>query len=117
MKDSWPRIPYSEWRETCTALHLWSQIVGKYRLAHAPWVNHSWHATFYVTSRGLTTGPVGDGARSMTLSFDFSDHVLLVETDGCARAVVPLEPAGRGIAHDPEKWIQVFGKDHARTKR
>ena len=92
MKDSWPRIPYSEWRETCTALHLWSQIVGKYRLAHAPWVNHSWHATFYVTSRGLTTGPVGDGARSVTLSFDFCDHVLLVETDGCARAVVPLEP-------------------------
>lgn len=92
MKDNWPRIPYSEWRETCSALHLWTQVVGKYRLAHAPWVNHAWHATLYVNSRGLTTGPISDGARSITLSFDFCDHVLLVESDQCSRAEVPLEP-------------------------
>jgi hypothetical protein len=49
----WPVLPpYDQWRETCSALHLWSQIVGKYRLAHTPWVNHSWHATLYVTPRG-----------------------------------------------------------------
>src|SRR5690606_34424918 len=49
----WPALVYSEWQETCAALHLWSQIAGKYRLAHTPWVNHSWHATLYVTPRGL----------------------------------------------------------------
>ncbi len=59
----WPSTPYSDWAGTCTALHLWSQIVGKYRLARTPWVDHSWHATLYVLPRGLTTGPVPhDGA-------------------------------------------------------
>ena len=66
MMRAWPAIPYPDWRETCTALHLWSQIVGKYRLAHTPWVNHSWHATFYVTPRGLTTGSVPDGERTIS---------------------------------------------------
>ncbi len=45
---SWPDIPWEPWRETAAALHRWLQIVGKYRLACTPWVNHSWHATFYV---------------------------------------------------------------------
>ncbi len=77
---NWPALPYADWAETCTALHLWSQIVGKYRLAHTPWVNHSWHATLYVTPRGLTTGAVPDGKRAITLSFDLREHVLVGET-------------------------------------
>jgi hypothetical protein len=52
---AWPDIPYEPWRETCSALHLYLQIAGKYRLARTPWINHSWHATFYVTARGFTT--------------------------------------------------------------
>ena len=55
MDTSWPEIPFPAWRETCSALHLYCQIVGKYRLARTPWVNHSWHATLYVNARGLTT--------------------------------------------------------------
>ncbi len=77
----WPALPYVEWRETCSALHLWSQIVGKYRLAHTPWINHSWHATLYVTPRGLTTGPIPDGGRSIALDFDFCDHRLVAQAD------------------------------------
>ena len=61
MTASWPDIPYGPWRETCSALHLYSQIVGKYRLARTPWVNHSWHATLYVNARGFTTSLVPDG--------------------------------------------------------
>ena len=76
----WPPLPYAEWAETCSALHLWSQIVGKYRLAHTPWLNHSWHATLYVTPRGLTTGPVPDGDLTVTLTFDLKDHFLVAET-------------------------------------
>lgn len=76
----WPALPYAEWAETCSALHLWIQIVGKYRLAHTPWVNHSWHATFYVTPRGLTTGPVPDGTSGITLTFDLREHALVGET-------------------------------------
>jgi hypothetical protein len=84
-EQMWPPLPYPDWRETCSALHLWSQIVGKYRLAHTPWVNHSWHATLYVTPRGLTTGMVPDrSGRYLALTFDFCDHALVVQADGGA---------------------------------
>ncbi len=62
MNANWPDIPFEQWRETCSALHVYSQIVGKYRLARTPWLNHSWHATLYVNTRGLTTSLVPDGA-------------------------------------------------------
>ena len=90
MSDQWPSIPYAGWRETCTALHLWSQIIGKYRFAHTPWQIHSWHAALYVTPRGLTTGPVPDQGLLVSLSLDFCDHVLIAEAEGGARARVPL---------------------------
>lgn len=88
--DRWPPIPYAEWRETCSALHLWSQVIGKYRLAHTPWQNHSWHATLYVTPRGVTTGPVPDRGFLVSLSLDFCDHFFLAEAEGGARASFPL---------------------------
>lgn len=88
--DRWPRLPYAEWVDTCTAIHLWTQIVGKYRLAHTPWVNHAWHATLYVTSRGLTTGPVADGEGAVTLTFDFHEHALVGES-AVMRERFPLE--------------------------
>jgi hypothetical protein len=87
----WPALPYDAWGETCTALHLWSQIAGKYRLAHAPWVNHSWHATLYVTPKGLTTGAVPDGERFISLSFDLCDHQFVARADGGATKGFPLE--------------------------
>jgi hypothetical protein len=52
-----PQLDYLGWRDTCSALHLYLQIAGKYRLAHTPWLNHSWHATFYVTPMGLASSP------------------------------------------------------------
>lgn len=76
----WPEIPYPPWRETCSALHLYSQIVGKYRLARTPWINHSWHATFRVDARGLTTTPVGDGAGAIEVRFDLLEHAVLGES-------------------------------------
>lgn len=85
MSGAWPAIPYANWHETCTALHLWSQVVGKYRLARTPWVNHSWHATLYVTPRGVTTGPVPDESGYVALSFDFYDHQLVAEAGNGAR--------------------------------
>ena len=92
MTQPWPLIPYPEWKATCTALHLWSQIIGKYRLAHTPWVNHSWHATLYVHPRGLTTGPVRDGDNLISLMLDFHDHALIVESSNGQRRLAPLEP-------------------------
>ncbi|XSG81113.1 MAG: DUF5996 family protein [Methyloligella sp. ZOD6] len=89
-RETWPALPYAGWADSCAALHLWSQIVGKYRLAHTPWVNHSWHATLYVTSSGLTTGMVPDGDATVTLTFDLRRHELIGETLQ-ARDSFPLE--------------------------
>jgi Family of unknown function (DUF5996) len=79
----WPDIPYQPWRETCTALHLYAQIIGKYRLARTPWLNHSWHATLYVDARGLTTSLIPDGPGGVELAFDLIDHAVIgTATDG-----------------------------------
>lgn len=85
-----PPLPYEEWKETCTTLHMWTQIVGKVRLALAPLENHWWNVTMYVTSRGLTTSLMPHGQRGLQIDFDFIDHVLVLRTtDGSAR-YVPL---------------------------
>jgi hypothetical protein len=90
--DRWPELPYAAWQDTAQTLQLWTQIVGKIRLARTPWLNHSWHVTLYVTARGLTTSPIPDGARTFQIDFDFVDHVLWVRTsDGHFRQVV-LKP-------------------------
>ena len=82
----WPSLPFNEWRETCATLHMWTQVVGKVRLALAPHVNHWWQVPLYVTSRGLTTSPVPYGKRTFQVDFDFLEHKLLIETnDGDAR--------------------------------
>jgi hypothetical protein len=83
LKIQWPDIPYGPWRETCSALHLYMQIAGKYRLARTPWVNHSWHATFYVDGRGFTTSIVPDGPGGVEIVFDLIGHeVVGTATDG-----------------------------------
>jgi len=83
--EDWPDIPYPAWADTCSALHLMSQVVGKYALARRPWLNHSWHATFQVTASGLTTGLVPD-ARGIEAGFDFHQHHLLLRrVDGRSR--------------------------------
>src|SRR5229473_5839532 len=82
----WPELPTSAWRETYATLHLWTQIVGKIRLAREPWLNHSWHVVLYVTPRGLTTSSIPDGARTFQVEFDFIDHALRISTsDGAQR--------------------------------
>ena len=97
-RTEWPALPYPLWAETCAALHLWTQIVGKYRLAHTPWVNHSWHATLYVTPRGLTTGPISDGNLPITLTFDLRAHALIGETPDRREqfALEAMKPLGLG---------------------
>jgi hypothetical protein len=92
----WPELPTTAWRETCETLHLWTQVVGKVRLARSPWLNHSWHVALYVTARGLTTSPIPDGARSFQIDFDFIEHALKIWTsDGAIRQ---LALAGQSVA-------------------
>ncbi len=87
--DRWPELPYAAWKDTCATLHLWTQIVGKIRLAAMPWLNHSWHVTLRVTARGLATPLISTASRDFQIEFDFVDHVLWVRTaDGHSRQVM-----------------------------
>jgi len=90
--ERWPALPFAEWKDTAATLHMWTQIVGKVRLAQSPWINHSWHVTLYVSPRGLTTSPIPHGRRMFAIDFDFVDHRLLIETCDGDRRALPLEP-------------------------
>jgi hypothetical protein len=99
MTASWPDIPYAPWRETCSALHLYTQIVGKYRLARAPWVNHSWHATLYVNARGFTTGAVPDLPGSVEIGLDLLDHAVIGAASNGRSARFDLAPMSVAAFH------------------
>jgi hypothetical protein len=90
---AWPPLPLSEWQPTKDTLLLWTQIVGKVRIARSPLLNHWWNAPLYLTGRGLTTGLIPDRpGRSFTMDFDLTRHLLeVVCTDGSSRRV-PLQP-------------------------
>jgi hypothetical protein len=95
-QDPWPELPTAAWRGTYDTLHLWTQIVGKIRLARTPWLNHSWHVTLYVTTRGLTTSPIPDGTRSFQIDFDLIDHLLRISTSDGGQRQFAL--AGQSVA-------------------
>ena len=88
----WPPLPFHEWKETCVTLHMWTQIVGKVRLALAPWTNHSWHVTLYLTARGFTSSTIPFGARIFQIDFDFVEHVLRIQTSGGREKIIRLAP-------------------------
>jgi hypothetical protein len=88
--EVWPALPFGAWQDTAATLHMWTQIVGKIRLALSPPVNHWWHVALYVTARGLTTSPIPHGQRTFQIDFDFLDDVLRVETNDGALRTIPL---------------------------
>ena len=90
--EAWPSLPFAEWRDTCATLQLWTQVVGKIRLAQAPLINHWWQVPLYVTARGLTTSPMPHGTRSFQIDFDFIDHRLVIADSDGAAAGFALEP-------------------------
>jgi hypothetical protein len=92
LNDAWPELNFSNWRATCETLHLWTQLIGKIRLAQTPWHIHSWHATLYVTARGLSTSPIPHDRGFFDFEFDFVDHKLLLRTDRGDHRTLPLQP-------------------------
>ncbi|HMA37361.1 MAG TPA: DUF5996 family protein [Chloroflexia bacterium] len=84
--EAWPALPYEEWKATYETLHMWTQVVGKIRLALSPPVNHWWHCALYLSARGLTTSPIPYRGRIFEIGFDFLDHHLDVQSsDGRTR--------------------------------
>lgn len=91
-RSAWPELNLHEWTATRDTLHMWLQIVGKVRLVQTPWINHSWHATFYLTSHGLTTSLIPYGNRAFQIDLDLIGHRLSVTTNDGSRGGFPLEP-------------------------
>jgi len=89
--EAWPELPYDRWKDTCDTLHRWVQIVGKIRFSLAPWMIHSWHATLYVTARGLSTSLIPYQPTAFEIEFDFIDHALIVRTDNGEIRRLPLQ--------------------------
>jgi hypothetical protein len=90
--ERWPALPFEAWRDTCQTLHLWTQIVGKVRMELSPFLNHWWHVTLYVTSRGLTTSAIPSHGGTFAVTFDFIDHNLFVLTSDGTTKTLPLIP-------------------------
>lgn len=91
-QQPWPDLPYAAWRDTCQTLHLWTQVVGKVRLALTPAVNHWWHVPLYVSARGLTTSAIPYERGLFEVTFDFVEHNLYIATSEGTRKVLPLIP-------------------------
>ncbi|HYM32174.1 MAG TPA: DUF5996 family protein [Candidatus Cybelea sp.] len=88
----WPALPLAAWEPTRATLHMWTQIVGKIRLALSPHLNHWWQVPLYVSSRGLTTSPIPCGEESFEILFDFIAHELVVSKSDGASRTLRLEP-------------------------
>src|SRR6478752_2705310 len=86
--QAWPELPYPAWRDNYSTLQLWTQIVGKVRLALTPWLNHSWHIPLYVTARGLGSSAIPCGDRILQIDFDLiADRVVFAASDGGVKTV------------------------------
>lgn len=88
----WPALPYEKWSGTLGTFHMWLQIVGKIRVALVPWVNHQWHVTLHVTSRGMTSRPMPCDGGTFQIDFDLLDHHLLVSKSDGRKGRVALKP-------------------------
>ena len=108
MPHLWPPLSLDDWQDTCTTLHLWTQIVGKIRMVQTPWINHSWHVPLYVTARGLTTGTIPHNDQIFQLDFDFFDHQLRIVTSAGQERTVALRP--RSVADFYQAVMAALGE-------
>lgn len=91
-QDLWPALPLASWQDTCATLHMWTQIVGKVRLALSPKINHWWEVPLYVNAIGLTTSPIPYADGIFEIQFDFIHHKLLIETNRATTKTLDLAP-------------------------
>lgn len=91
-ENSWPELPLGAWKDTYATLHMWTQIVGKVRLALAPHVNHWWQVPLYVNACGLTSSAIPYGDRTFEVQFDFVEHQLVITVSDGQIKSMPLRP-------------------------
>jgi Family of unknown function (DUF5996) len=104
--DAWPALSLAGWQDTYATLHLWTQIVGKVRLALSPPVNHWWAVSLYITPRGLTTASIPYGTESFAVDFDFLDHLLWVRASTGGTRAMALYP--RSVANFYREFLALL---------
>lgn len=106
MENQWPKLSYEKGKDTYATLHMWTQVVGKIKLAVAPWINHSWHITLHLTPTGLSTLDMPYKGRNFQIDFDFIEHKLKVVTSEGASRYFDLE--GNSVADFYHKIFEVL---------
>jgi hypothetical protein len=98
--SDWPELSLKRDHETWTVLHLAAQMLGKIRVAHAPWMNHGWHVALQPNARGFSTLPTaaGDG-RTFTLTLDLCRHAMVLWASDETREEVPLNAGSVAALH------------------
>ena len=92
-RSAWPELRFAEWRDSGSTLQLWTQIVGKLRLALSPWLNHGWQVPLYVSARGLGSSAMHAGnGRLLEVEFDLVDHRLVIRSSDAAERGFALAP-------------------------
>jgi Family of unknown function (DUF5996) len=105
--ESWPALPLDAWQDTKDTLHMWTQVVGKVRLALSPLVNHWWEVPLYVSARGLTTSPIPYERGIFEAEFDFLQHELLIRTSENTSKSIALAP--RSVADFYHEFVAALG--------
>ena len=105
--ESWPALPLEAWQDTRDTLHMWTQIVGKVRLALSPLINHWWEVPLYVSARGLTTSAIPYQRGIFEVEFDFLDHNLVIRTSEGSAKTIPLAP--RSVADFYKEFMAALG--------
>ena len=113
-EEAWPALPLAEWADTYATLHMWTQIVGKVRLALSPHVNHWWQVPFYVSARGLTTSAIPCPLGNFAAEFDFLDHVLRITTSRGEMKTIKLAP--RSVADFYAEFLSTLASLQIRPK-
>ena len=102
----WPALPLAKWSDTYHTLHMWTQIVGKVRLALSPHINHWWEVPLYVSARGLNTSPIPYGNSIFEVEFDFLDHHLTIKTNKGELKRIGLYP--RSVADFYQEFMRTL---------
>jgi hypothetical protein len=113
-ESSWPSLPLDDWQDTYATLHMWTQIVGKVRLALSPRINHWWEVSLYVNSHGLTTSAIPYRDNNFEIQFDFIDHELKIQTSWDTAQTMPLK--AQSVADFYGAFQAALGKLDIRVK-
>ncbi len=113
----WPSLRVDDWEPTRRSLHMWTQIVGKVRLAHAPLLNHWWQVPLYVSPRGLTTSAIPVGTDFFDMEFDFVDHALSVRVSDGGSGPIDLRDTSVARFHERRWHARPSGRRDGISKR